>query len=76
MVRGTKVPGALVARNWVMGDEDEEAMCNSDGATNVQNQPADRAQDETCPLCMQTLDETDISFFACPCNYQALQRHV
>ena len=30
-------------------------------------------QDESCPLCMQTLDETDISFFACPCNYQAIE---
>ncbi|CAJ1350272.1 unnamed protein product, partial [Effrenium voratum] len=30
----------------------------------------DDEEDESCPLCMQTLDETDISFFACPCNYQ------
>ena len=27
-------------------------------------------EDEQCPLCMQPLDETDISFFPCPCNYQ------
>jgi len=27
-------------------------------------------EEETCPLCMQPFDETDNSFFACPCNYQ------
>lgn len=27
-------------------------------------------EEEACPLCMQPLDETDLSFFACPCNYQ------
>jgi len=27
-------------------------------------------EEESCPLCMNALDETDHSFFACPCNYQ------
>mmetsp|Transcript_47032 Transcript_47032/g.122403 ORF Transcript_47032/g.122403 Transcript_47032/m.122403 type:complete len:1119 (+) Transcript_47032:95-3451(+) len=27
-------------------------------------------EEDSCPLCMQPLDETDHSFFACPCNYQ------
>lgn len=30
----------------------------------------DDDEDETCPLCMNQFDETDLSFFACPCNYQ------
>eukprot|EP00439_Symbiodinium_sp_Y106_P021464 s6652_g2.t1 len=30
----------------------------------------DDEEDDTCPLCMQPMDETDISFFPCSCNYQ------
>lgn len=30
----------------------------------------DDDEEEACPLCMQNLDETDVSFFACPCQYQ------
>ena len=70
---GPRCLAALVARNWVMGDEDDEesrVLCHKFGAPESHTM---HCQDESCPLCMQTLDETDISFFACPCNYQAIE---
>ncbi|CAK0901241.1 unnamed protein product, partial [Prorocentrum cordatum] len=30
----------------------------------------DDEEEESCPLCMNLLDETDLSFYPCSCNYQ------